>query len=302
MDHITLRQLQAVAAVRAEGRVAAAARRLGLTPPAVTLQLRQIEAAVGLVLFDRTAGGMRPTPAGIAVADAAEAVIARLDALAAETRALAGGRAGRVVVGVVSTSERLGRQLAAAFAATAPEIAIEIRPGDHAATVERLRAYEIDVMLSGRPPRDLSVRAEPFAEYRFVVAAAPDHPLAGRSAIPRAALAQEQILARAPGTGPRLALDHFLGARGAARTLTELPSNDAIARAAADGLGIAFAARHTLARALDEGILLVLDVEATPVRRQWFFITRSDRTLTPAVARFLDFLRLHGAETAEGDE
>ena len=68
---MTLRQLRALLAIQTQGKIVNAAKALGLTAPAITLQLKQLEEDAGVVLFDRTTQGMRPTAAGLAVIGAA---------------------------------------------------------------------------------------------------------------------------------------------------------------------------------------------------------------------------------------
>jgi len=84
MRQITLRQLRAVLAVNRLGKINLAGRELGLTPPAVTLQIQQAEAELGNLLFDRTRDGFRATAAGLAVIAAAQEIEARLSQLADE--------------------------------------------------------------------------------------------------------------------------------------------------------------------------------------------------------------------------
>lgn len=300
--NLTLRQIRAIAAIRAEGRIAAAARRLGLTPPAVTQQLRQIEDEVGVALFERTARGMQPTAAGSAFADAADAVLSRLGQLEDELARIRDIRQGRLVVGMASSSDRLARRLTDRFAARFPDVAVELFRGGRQKIMDALRDYEVDIVLTARPPRDIPVRAEAFAEYRFALVAPPDHLLAGSPGIRPEALAAEPLLVREPGSSPRIALERFLGSDRARPILTEMPTNDAIRRAVLDGLGIAFLGTHTAAADLQAGRLVVLDVAGTPVRRQWFAVLRSDRATTPIMERFLRFLHEDGAAVLAPEE
>ena len=78
MRNVTFKQFKAVQAIVDHGKIVNAAKVLGLSPPAVTIQLRQVEEEIGLALFDRTADGMRPTAAGLAFVDAAQAIEERL--------------------------------------------------------------------------------------------------------------------------------------------------------------------------------------------------------------------------------
>ena len=62
------------------------------------------------------------------------------------------------------------------------------------------------------------------------------------------------------------------------------------------GLGIAFISAHTIAMELEFGKLVTLDVIGMPIRRQWFSVMRTDRTVSPAMNAFQVFLRERGAQ------
>ena len=74
-----------------------------------------------------------------------------------------------------------------------------------------------------------------------------------------------------------------------------MDSNETIKQAVMAGLGIAFISAHTVAFEAETGRLAVLDVEGLPVRRQWFAVARSDRSVTPVMAAFEAFLARRGA-------
>ena len=106
MTNVTLRQLRALIAIKTHGKIISAAKAVGLTAPAVTLQLRQLEEDAGIALFDRTAHGMRPTAAGLAFIDAAEAIVEQAAAFSmSELDAIRGVKKGTLTIGMVSTAE-----------------------------------------------------------------------------------------------------------------------------------------------------------------------------------------------------
>ena len=138
MRQPTIRQLHAVLAVHRLGKVNLAARELGLTPPAVTLQIQQAEADLNSALFDRTRDGFRATAAGLAVVAAAQAIDARLNQLADELAAARETGRGILRFGAVSTAKYFAPQLAAAFMAEFPGIDVRLRIGNRAAVIADL--------------------------------------------------------------------------------------------------------------------------------------------------------------------
>jgi len=297
MRNVTLRQFKAIQAIADEGKIVNAAKVLGLTAPAVTIQLRQAEEEIGLALFDRTQDGMRPTDAGLALIEAAQSIQERLRLLQDQIDAIKGVRAGSLRLGVVSTAKYFAPRLMASFMKEYPDIEMRLLVGNRAEMIASLKNHEVDVALMGRPPKDVPVRASPFGDHPLVIVAPPDHPLAELRDISRERIAEEHFLIREPGSGTRISLEIFLAdVPGRIDDLgVEMGSNETIKQAVMAGLGVAFISAHTIASEVEAGRLVILDVVGMPVRRQWFAVTRSDRAISPAMATFHDFLMKKGA-------
>ena len=117
MRHVTLRHLRTFTTALRVGSFSAAAEALHITPPAVTVQMRQLETIAGMPLIERTSDGVRATDAGREIAAAAlriETTLAECDDALASLRGL---DSGRVAVGVVSTAKYFAPRALAATAA-----------------------------------------------------------------------------------------------------------------------------------------------------------------------------------------
>lgn len=296
MQNLSLRQLRALVAIRDTGKISSAAKALHLTSPAVTLQLKQMEEEFGVLLFDRTPEGMRPTAAGLVAIEAARAIQERLRVLADELAAITGKRSGLLKLGVVSTAKYFAPRLIGAFMKEYPGIKVDLFVGNRAETIAALKRHEVDIALMGRPPRDLPVRSAIFGDHPLVIVAPPDHRLASRMDIPKEEIAREEFLVREPGSGTRISLEVYFAAipGWAERPRTEMGSNETIKQAVMAGLGIAFLSAHTIEQELQLGRLAILDVEGMPIRRQWFAVSRLDRSPSPSMEAFGEFLAREG--------
>lgn len=294
--NLSLRQLRALGEIARTGKIVKAAKELHLTPPAVTLQLKQTEEALGISLFDRTPDGMRPTAAGLAAIETARAVEEQLRVLADRIDAIKGVRSGSLRLGVVSTAKYFAPRVMAAFAADYPGIEIMLTVGNRSDTIAALAGHDVDIALMGRPPKDFPVRAAMFGDHPLVIIAPPDHPLAKAKDISKERIAQEKFLVREPGSGTRISLEIFFSDVGwkLENIGTEMGSNETIKQAVMAGLGVAFISAHTIAAEVEGGRLVVLDVEGMPIRRHWFSVSRAERSLTPAMEAFTDFLSTKG--------
>jgi LysR family transcriptional regulator, low CO2-responsive transcriptional regulator len=297
MLNVTIRQLRSLIEIEQTGKISSAANRLGLTGPAVTLQLKQMEEQIGLPLFDRTPDGMRPTAAGNAALEAAHSIHECLRTLDEQMTALKGGRRGTLKLGAVSTAKYFAPRMIAAFQASHPDIRIDLFVGNRAETINALRQRNIDIALMGRPPNDLDVRASIFGDHPLVIIAPADHRLAKKREITKEEIAAEQFLVREPGSGTRISLEIFFAdVPGKLDNLgSDMGSNETIKQAVMAGLGIAFISAHTIEQELQLGKLVVLDVAGMPIRRQWFSVSRADRNQSPAMRIFESFLARDGA-------
>jgi DNA-binding transcriptional LysR family regulator len=291
MRHVTLRQLRTFAEVVRTGSFTAAAQALHLTPPAVTLQMRELEQRTGLPLVERTASGVVATEAGREVIRAAQRIELALSECTDSMAALRGLQGGHVAIGVVSTAKYFAPAALAAFARAHPSIEMRLDVGNRAEILAALEANTLDLALTGRPPEDLEVDKAVIGEHPHLVVAAPDHRLAHRKRIPPAMLAEETFLVRERGSGTRGLMERFFTeAKITPRIGMEMDSNETIKQAAMAGLGIAFLSAHTIAAELADGRLTSLDIIGLPIVRQWFIVRLAKRRLLPAAEAFRQFL------------
>ena len=302
MRNLSLKQLQAVAAVARLGTMTRAAQELNVTSAALYARIRQLEEEAGLLLFDRTPTGLKPTDAGREMLWAINSINTVLEACTERLRILKGGGGGRVALGVVSTAKYFAPAVIAAFMETNASVEVSLSVGNRTETVEALRNYDIDFAVMGRPPRDFAIEAETFGAHPLVLIAAPTHPLAARRDLSREDIANESFLVREEGSGTRAVFEEFMAGVMIRRAKLgiEAGSNETLKQAVMAGLGIALLSGHTVAAELANGRLALLDVEGLPVRRDWYVVRRSDKVLGPASDAFWQFLVDEGGRFLPG--
>jgi LysR family transcriptional regulator for metE and metH len=290
-ETVTLRQLRALAAVEATGSVTAAARRLRLTQPAVTLQIRNLQDLVGLPLLQRTTERMTLTDVGHDMVSLHHRIAAALNAAADGIDAVKGLTGGRASVGAVSTAKYFVPFAIAGFSHEFPKIQIRLSIGNRAHILGALRDYTLDVAITGRPPEDLDLEKLLIGDHPHLIIAPPDHALARHRKLRLAALKDETFIVREPDSGTRLLMRRAFADRGfEPKTGMEIESNETIKQAVMAGLGVAFISGHTVATELAEGRLIALDIVGLPVVRQWYVVYRRDRELLPPALALAHFL------------
>ena len=291
LRNVTLRQMKVFATVARHLSFTRAARELHLTQPAVSQQVKLLEQGVGMPLFEKLGRKVRLAPAGEELLRYATQAIELLREAGESLAALRGLKRGVLKLGAVSTAKYFTPSLLSAFTPAYPEVTIKFGVGNRGEIIQQMAANEFDLVIMGRPPRELQTIAEPFAKHPLLIIASPQHPLAGRRRIPLKQLASEQFLIREEGSGTRASMEYVFRERQVPfRVSMEISSNETIKQAVMAGMGISFISAHTVGLELAAGKLVYLDVVGLPIVRDWFVIHLRDKNLAPIAAAFRAFL------------
>jgi DNA-binding transcriptional LysR family regulator len=296
MKSATLRQLRVFAAAARHQSFGKAAEELHLTPPAVSMQIRELEEHVGLPLFDRSGRRVALTVTGEYLLVYVRKVLATLKDAEDAIARFRGLETGRVSIGMVSTAKYFVPRLLAQFRQEHPAIEVRLAVGgNREQLVALLRANEVDLAIMGRPPRELATRAEPFAVHPHSIVTAPDHPLTRIGHAPASLLANYEFIIREPGSGTRAAMEKFFAdQRLQPRVAMEMTSNETIKQAVMAGMGVSFLSLHTIGLERRAGLLAVPDIEGLPVLKRWYVVNTLSKTLSPAAEAFRYFILEEG--------
>ena len=292
MKNITFRQIRVFTEVARRLSFVRAAEALHLTPPAVTMQVKEIESQVGLALFERQGRHVSLTTTGEYFLVYAKRLLATLkdaDDAMARLKHLEGGL---LTIGMVSTAQYFVPRLLARFRDEHPGIDVRLQvTTNREALLVLLRNNEVDLAVMGRPPGELAVRSEPFAAHPLVIVAPPGHPLATGEHPPAAVLEGAPFVVREGGSGTRAAMEHFFREhRVTPRITMEMSSNETIKQAVMAGMGLGFLSLHTVGLEVRSGLLKVVSVEGTPVMRTWNLVHLLAKMLSPAAEAFRYFM------------
>src|SRR4029077_19142660 len=200
MKNVTLRQLRVFAAAARHMNFSRAAAELHLSQPAVSTQIKEFAAYVGLPLFERIGRRTYLTPAGTEMLQCASAITQRLKEAENALAQLKGVTGGRLDVAVISAGDYFFPRLLAAFGASHPRVTFNLTVHNREGLLRQLDDKLTDLEVMVPPPPDMDIVALPFAPHPYVIVAAPGHPLAGVRQIPRAALNRERFVQREEGS------------------------------------------------------------------------------------------------------
>ena len=294
--NITFRQLQVFTEVARQGSSQRAAVALHITPPAISMQLKELESQVGMPLFDRVGRQLRLSTVGEYFLVHAKRMLTALKDAEGFMSSFQRLDRGRLSIGMVSTAKYFVPQLLARFREAHPGVDVHLRVAlNREQLVSLMKDGDVDLSVMGRPPREIATRAEPFAAHPLVLVCQPGHPLLGFGHIPVTALAPYPLLAREHGSGTRAAMDALFAEQHVEPNISmEMSSNETIKQSVMAGLGLSLLSLHTVGLELRHGLLNMLDVEGLPLMRSWFIVRMQSRQLSPAAEAFRYFMIEHG--------
>ncbi len=289
--HLTLKQLRILEAVAEHRNYTQAAKALFLTQPAVSMQVKQLEEQAGMALFERSGKEVRPTDAGRELLHHARLIRRQLEEASQAMEEMRGLKRGRLRLTMASTASYFAPRLLAAFCRRHPGVRISLDVTNRDGLIRALEDNTADIVVMGKPPDRLPVRAEAFLDNPLVVIAPPGHPLAGRTRISLSELTRHPFIVREQGSGTRAAVERFLARHDVERpTGMEMNSSEAIKQAVQAGLGLGVVSLHTLEMELALKRLVALDVEDFPIMRQWRMVYRKDKRFSAVAQAFHDFI------------
>ena len=301
--HFTLQQLKLFEAVSRNASYTRAAEELHLTQPAVFIQIKRLEAQVGLSLFEVVGKKIFSTVAGKTMYQASCDILERVEELKNSVEMLKGEVKGPLQLAVISTSKYFMPHLLGMFLSQYPDVEPKLVFTNRAKVIQRLHNNEDDFVVMGQIPEDEHLETHPFLENILVLIAHPEHPLAKKKKLTLEDIVGERFLMREEGSGTRLVLDRLLDAKGLKiEPYMELGSSEAIKQGVMAGLGLAMLSFHSLQLEMAAHKLVVLDIEDFPVRRRWFAVHLKGRKLSLVARTFLDYILAESHQVFDADK
>jgi DNA-binding transcriptional LysR family regulator len=290
------RQLAAFCAVVERKSFSQAAERLGVTQPAVSLQVRALETRLGTQLLDRSGRRVEPTEAGMRLYRGAQRLLALEDQILDDVAGEAEGELrGELSLGAsTGPAAIVVPLLLCEFQREHPGVRIALTVADTQAVVERVGARELELGIVGASRRHRAVSYEPFFDDEVILAVPPGHAFAGRT-VTLDDLREESLIVMQEGAGVRQIVEDELRALGVRlRDLDvrlELGLQESVRSAVQAGYGVTFISRSAVEPELAAGSLAAARVEGLDAKREISLARATGRTPTRAGDAFVRFAR-----------
>jgi DNA-binding transcriptional LysR family regulator len=291
------RQLASFCAVVDRKSFSLAAEQLGVTQPAVSLQIRSLENRLGQRLLDRSGRRVEPTEAGQRLYRSAQRLLALEQQLLEEVSGeVEGELTGRLEIGCsTGPGATVLPLLLCEFEEANPAVSISLVVNDTQHVIDAVAQRELELGVVGAAPRHRGVSFEPFFRDEVVLAVPPDHPVAGKT-IDLDELRKETLILMQEGAGVRQMVEDELRDAGLRlRDLDvrlELGLQESVKAAVAAGHGVTFISRSSIEPELAAGSLAAARVKGLDPTREISLVRSTGRTPSRVADAFVEFARM----------
>jgi len=291
---MNLHHLKVFHAVAHWGNFSHAAQRLFLSQPAVSVQVRRLEQALGVPLVEVYGRQVHLTQAGLRLREHADQIL-RIEKDAEEAMAeFQDPSRGSIRVGASTTpGTYLLPGLIAAFRRLHPGMQVSLVVENTRTITGRLLTNDLDLGIVGEEfPGANGLILEPWMTDQMVIIAPPDHGLARAKSVSSEAVLAEPLILREPGSSTREVFVAAVQARGLkSEPVLELSSTEAVKQAVVAGLGLAVVSLLTVQTEIQIGRLRVLNVPDLRLERQLYLARHTGKRLSLGANAWLGFLR-----------
>jgi DNA-binding transcriptional LysR family regulator len=275
------------------GSFSGAARRQGITQPAVSSQIKALEKEVGARLLDRTRNKIALTPEGRAAYRHARRILDERDAMLSTIPQSSGAVSGLLLIGASSIpGEYLLPPLMAKYIAQYPGVNISLDISDSGVVARDVLADRVELGFVGAAPFEKALQRKQFAEDRLVLIGPEGHRLEGRSVIEPSELLAERIVMRKETSGTRRMLEAALSEAGlgpdSIDMVAEMGSTQAVISAVRSGIGLGVVSDLAAENARKCGGCFVAQIQGMDLARKFYAINLKKKPLSPAAEKFLE--------------
>ena len=301
-DHfknITLQQLEALISLVEEGSFSLAAKKMHLSQPALTKNIRNAEDYLGAPLVNRSSMGISLTPEGKIIYDYARRMVKLREEAKEKIDALGVNTGGNIYIGAstIPATYILPRVLSA-LRSNHPDITTYIKTADSEDVMNMVLAGEVEIGIIGKSPANKKLEAQELWKDRLVLAVPKQHKWSKTKSVVMKDLFIEPFIVREKGSATRYFMENYLKEEKSVNIsqfniCAEMGSSEAVKEAIIAGLGVSIISIHAIERELAQGILMEIPIQSCWMERNFYLIYRHNFDFRPFHKTFVDFIKCY---------
>ena len=305
---LNLNLLRTFITVVEEGTLSAAAEKLGLRQPTISLQIQSLEEAIGAKLLARKGKGAELTAEGKIVLRKARELLASCDKVEAELfEELQRGKVHiRIGAGPIMTDHILPH-VVACFQRIQPGIEVVVEPTETASIIKGVLDHTYDVGFVGFPLRDDRLDLAEWIEDDLVLIVPPNHPWTGRQSVQPAELEEQKFIWHKRTSGIRMFVQARLAPQKAnvppqSGSCGEVSSTMSLLSSVNAGLGITIVPRYSAQDAIEMGKVVSVRIEGVSLLRSLYIATLKHAHKPAVIEQFIEAAKIYQRESEKGEK
>jgi DNA-binding transcriptional LysR family regulator len=305
---LNLNLLRTFITVVEEGTLSAAAEKLGLRQPTISLQLQNLEESIGVKLLARRGKGVELTPEGELVLRKAIELITSCERMETEIfEELQQGKVQiRVGAGPIMT-DHIFPHVVARFQQAHPGIEVVVEPTETAAIIKGVLDRTYDVGFVGFPLKGDRLELEKWIEDELVLIVPPSHPWAARQSVQPAELGEQSFIWHKGASGIRMFIQDKLAHQDTclpmqAGNCGEVSSTMSLLSSVNAGLGITIVPRYSAQDAIEMGMVVSVRIEGMSLARSLYIATMKHDRKPAVLNQFIDVAKSYERGSKNGQK
>ncbi len=289
--NISIQQLRALKLVAEHNSLTKAAKILGMTQPAVSIQLKRLQEQFEVPLSEIVGKKVYMTEFGQELVNTAENIFNELDQVQDKMLELKGLLAGKISISAVSTGKYIIPYLMSEFMKLYPHVEISLEVSNRRTVLAHLQENVTDLALVSVIPDDMDLERIHLAENSWHLASNPENLDYYKKQIEENAWENIPIVFREQGSGTRLMMEKYFNHRNfAVKSKMELATNEAVKQAIMAGLGASIISNFSIYQEIEEGRIKTLEAPGLPIKSNWDLVWLRQKQHSPAVLAFIRWI------------
>jgi DNA-binding transcriptional LysR family regulator len=295
--NITFQQMEAVIALVEERSFSRAAKKMLLTQPALTKNIKNVEDSLGVMVVKRSNAGISLTPEGKILYDYAQRIVKLRDEAKSKITKLHENTGGEIYIGAstIPANYILPRVLSA-FGKTNPDIRIYVKTADSEEAMNMVLDNEVEIGCIGKKPLNSKLMSETLWKDRLVLIVPKLHPWSKKKSITFAELSKEPFVIREKGSATRDLFESYLKESKSMSLAQfnirgELGSSEAVKEAVIAGMGVSVISIHAVERELSQGLLFEVPIQGCTMERNFYLIYKRQFDFRLFHKTFINFIK-----------
>ena len=303
-ENITFQQMEALICLVEERSFSRAAKRMLLTQPALTKNIRNVEDYLGVKVVNRSNAGVSLTPEGKILYDAAQRMVKMRREAGEKIQKLGVNTGGNIYIGASTIPATYILPYAVSdFRKAHTDIRIFIKTEDSEEVLNMVLDREVEIGCIGKEPQNRKLKAEPVWNDRLILVVPKQHRWTRRGCVELSELMQEPFVLREKGSATRDVFETYLKEKQSVNLFQfnicgEFGSSEAIKEAVLAGLGVSVLSIHAVKRELASKMLLEIPIASCRIEREFYLIHLKQFECRPYHKTFISFLKQFRAMTA----